>query len=73
MKGKATQQSLAAWLNFASGAIQWGELVPTDPEDAFSSAIMAIEDILLDLDGDDDHEEYVLANDIATAINEMDE
>jgi hypothetical protein len=73
MKGKATQQSLAAWLNFASGAILWDELVPTEPEDSFSNAIMAVEDILLDLDGDDDHEDYVLANDIATAMNEMDE
>jgi PKD repeat protein len=77
IKGKAAQQALATWLNFASGAVLWDQLVPTgqpsDPEDLFSEAIIAIEDVLLDLDGDEDHEDYVLANDIATAINEMDE
>jgi hypothetical protein len=71
MKGKATQQSLAAWLNFASGAIQWDEIVPTG--DLFSEAIMEIEDILLDLDGDYEHADYVLAQHVASAINEMDD
>jgi hypothetical protein len=69
MKGKATQQALAAWLNFASGAVGWEETVPTG--DAFYAAIACVEDLLLDPDSE--HADYVLAKEIAVAINQMDE
>ncbi len=69
MKGKATGQSLAAWLNFASGAVGWDETVPTTQP--LWQAMGQVEDILLHPDSN--HPDYVLANDIATSINEMDE
>jgi hypothetical protein len=70
MKGKATQQALAAWLNFACGAVGWNEPAPTGQ--LFSTSMQQIDDILLDLDGDMDHQDYVLAMEMAAAINERD-
>jgi len=46
------QQLLAAWLNFAHGAIEWDRLVDTDgdgrPDTRFLTAIEAAEDLRLD-------------------------
>jgi hypothetical protein len=69
MHGKAIQQALAAWLNFASGAIGWEE--PISNGQTFGDAMAAVERILLDPTAS--HKDYVTANQIATSINEMNE
>ena len=69
MKGKATKQALAAWLNFAEGGVLWNQIVPSGQP--FHDAMAQIEAILLDPGST--HGDYVLANEIAEAINTMDE
>jgi hypothetical protein len=78
MRGKANAQALAAWLNFASGAVGWNELVPVRlTEDGptvtmtFSAAMAQVEAILLNPSAS--HSELVKAKSIAASINEMDE
>ncbi|MFC1925996.1 PKD domain-containing protein, partial [Chloroflexota bacterium] len=69
MKGKATKQGLAAWLNFAAGGVLWDEIVPSGQP--FNEAMAQVEGIRLNPDST--HEDYVQANWIAEAINTMDE
>jgi hypothetical protein len=68
MKGKAVKQALAAWLNFAKGAVIWDEIVPTGQ--TFAQAMEQVEAIILDPDST--HADYVEAKNIAEAINLMD-
>ena len=75
-RGKAEAQVLAAWLNFAHGAIGWDEvIVLEDDEDAeslpFQQLIAEAEAILLDPDASDEALER--AKDLAEAVNERDE
>jgi len=79
MWAKAVQQALAAWLNFASGAVAWDETMTIRGDDdagrsltmAFQDAMPAVESILLDPNAT--HSDLAWANTIATSINEIDE
>jgi hypothetical protein len=53
---KAIRRALSAWLNFASGAVVWDEMVSMPTSDGgprvlvtFNEAMAQVEDILLDL------------------------
>ena len=69
---KAHKQALAAWLNFASGAIGWTELVDTDGDNVADTsfyAIMAtVEGILAD-GGAASHADLVIASSLAESVN----
>jgi hypothetical protein len=75
MRPKAQAQLLSAWLNFASGAVGWDELVDTDrdgaPDMSFHAVMEQAEAILLNPDAS--HEELVRAKDLVEAANLMDE
>ncbi|MCO6454942.1 MAG: tandem-95 repeat protein, partial [Pirellulaceae bacterium] len=75
MKGKAVTQALAAWLNFAKGAVKASDPVPNvagaPANMTFAQAMALVEAILLSPSSR--HTDFALANNIATAINEMDE
>jgi hypothetical protein len=68
MLGKAEAQFLAAWLNFAHGAVGWDQIVllPDGTAMPFYGLIQAVE-ALLDLDSD--HEQLVQAKDWAESVN----
>ncbi len=72
-RAKATKQLLAAWLNFASGAIGWNETVNVELEDdttlslTFAQLIDQAEDILGDPDATRHDLEF--AKDLAEAVN----
>ncbi len=75
-RGKAEAQVLAAWLNFAHGAIGWDEVIVfEDHEDGssmpFHQLMAEAEAILLDPDAPDEVLER--AKDLAEAVNERDE
>jgi streptogramin lyase len=75
MRDKAEAQLLAAWLNFANGAVGWAELIDTDGDDVddmpFYQVVSAAEAILLDADAS--HAQLVHAKDLAEAVNTHDE
>ena len=68
---KAEAQTLAAWLNFAKGAVDWNELVDTDGDGIgdmrFGDLIGEIELLLGNLDASKDDLER--AKDLAEAVN----
>ncbi|MDP6717375.1 MAG: hypothetical protein QGF59_01915, partial [Pirellulaceae bacterium] len=68
---KAHKQALAAWLNFASGAIGWTELVDTDgdnvPDTTFGDVMTTVESILSDLGAS--HADLVIASSLAESVN----
>jgi len=68
---KATAQFLAAWLNFASGRVDWDELIDTDGDGVddteFNEVIWKAEAILLDTNASKDELEH--AKDLAEAVN----
>ncbi|MDP6717374.1 MAG: hypothetical protein QGF59_01910, partial [Pirellulaceae bacterium] len=70
----ATQQTLAAWLNFAKGAIEWTELVDTDgdnvPDTAFGDLIAEVKSILNNPDATKD--DLNRAKDLAESVNQHD-
>lgn len=71
MRNKAAAQLLAAWLNFAHGAVGWDELIDTNDDDVgdtpFHQVMSEAETILLDADAT--HEELAHAKDLAEAAN----
>ena len=69
----AIGQTLAAWLNFASGTVLWDESVTVDPVLVlpFHQLIAEVEAILLDPFAT--HRDIEHANDLAEAVNEHDE
>lgn len=75
-RSKAEAQVLAAWLNFANGAVRWDEvIVLEDDQDAgsmsFHQLMAEAETILLDRDALDDALER--GKSLAEAVNERDE
>ena len=72
---KAVRQTLAAWLNWASGGVAWDEGIDLDgdmaPDMEFSVLIAMVEAILLDPDSD--HADLEMAKDLAEAVNLLDE
>ena len=70
----AEKQTLAAWLNFAYGAIDWTEMIDTDkdgvPDMMFGDLIGAVENILADEDATAN--ELERAKDLAEAVNKHD-
>jgi hypothetical protein len=74
MRIKATQQTLAAWLNFAAGAVGWTEMLDVDGDgvaDTPVSAVLAtIESILGDPSAT--QADLVTAKDLAELINLLD-
>jgi len=77
MLHKADAQLFSAWLNFASGSVNWDQLIPIEDEDGsiielpFHDLIARAEALLLDPESTDP--EYELAKDYAEAINLLDE
>lgn len=84
MRGKATQRALAAWLNFAYGAVGWDEGIAVrlsggddDDDDeppvtkTFGEWMTEVEAVLLNPNAS--HSDLVRASAIANAINELDE
>ena len=76
-RAKAQAQLLAAWLNFANGAVERDEAVPLDDDDdgaptlPFHELISQAETILLDLDAS--RRDLKQAKDLAEAVNLLDE
>ncbi len=75
-RGKAEAQVLAAWLNFASGAVGWDEEVVLEDDEGggsmpFDQLIAEAEAILLDSDASDEALERT--KDLAEAVNERGE
>jgi PKD repeat protein len=72
---KATRQTLAAWLNFAAGAVAWDEPIDLDgdlvPDTTFGELIAAVEAILNDPVASD--EDLVLAKSLSEVVNLLDE
>jgi hypothetical protein len=79
MRDRAMAQLLAAWLNFASGAVNWDETIRVEPDDddgppmtlTYAEAVALIEATLLD--GDTTHSDLVRAKTVAASINETHE
>jgi hypothetical protein len=75
MRDLAQSQLLAAWLNFAHGAVGWDEAIDTDGDEAadtpFYQVVSAAETILLDDEAT--HLELEQAKDLAEAVNLHDE
>ena len=75
MRDKATRQTLAAWLNFASGAVAWDEPIDSDgdllADTTFGELVADIELILLDPAAT--HDELVLARMLAEIVNLLDD
>jgi hypothetical protein len=69
IQDQAAEQALAAWLNFAWGAISWDDSIP-DLGRPFHQVMADIEATFLNPDAT--HTDYVKANDLAVTINEMD-
>lgn len=73
-RNHAEQQVLAAWLNFAKGAVDWnnpGDLIQTDSGPmTFEALIHIVEDILNDEDATKAELDY--ARDLAESVNKMD-
>ena len=69
IRGQAIEQALAAWLNFAWGAMAWDDIIPALSH-PFYQVMVDIETIFLTADSS--AADYVWANDLAVAINEMD-
>lgn len=74
IRDHATQQALAAWLNFASGAVGWDdEIIDIDGDtvpETLMEVIEFIETILLDPFAT--QADLVLANDLADVVNLLD-
>jgi len=72
---KATAQALAAWLNFASGRVNWDELIDTDDDGEddteFNEIVDDMEAILLNPNASKKQLEH--AKDLAEAVNLHDE
>ena len=70
-RAKATKQALAAWLNWASGAIGWTELIDTDGDNVadtpFNAVIAAVDAVILD--GGASNGDLNGAKDLAEAVN----
>lgn len=74
IREKAQAQLLAAWLNYAGGAVAWTELIEIKDEKVykpFSQIIQEVEAILLNPEAT--HQELEYAKDLAEAINKADE
>jgi hypothetical protein len=75
MRDLSQSQLLAAWLNFAHGAVGWDELIDTDGDEAadtpFYQVVSAAETILLNDEAT--HLELEQAKDLAEAVNLHDE
>lgn len=75
MRDNAEAQLLAAWLNFAQGAVGWDELIDTNDDDVgdipFHQVMSEAEAILLNADAT--HDELEHAKDLAEAVNLHDE
>ena len=69
IQGQATEQALAAWLNFAWGAVGWDDSIP-DLGRPLHQVMADIEATFINPDAS--HTDYVRANDLAVTINEMD-
>ena len=73
-RNKALSQTLAAWLNFAKGAIDWTEMIDTDddgiPDMAFGDLIGQVESTLGNPDATKADLEQ--AKDLAEAVNQHD-
>lgn len=69
MRAKALQHSLAAWLNFASGSVNWEEMITLNDETAlpFSQLMASVEALLLDPTSV--HADFVNAKNLAEAVN----
>ncbi|HEX8684806.1 MAG TPA: PKD domain-containing protein, partial [Ardenticatenaceae bacterium] len=65
MKGKATQELLAAWLNFAKGGIGWNTRLASGK--SFSQTIYQIEAIIFNPTST--HNDFVQAKNLAQSIN----
>ena len=69
IQGQAIEQALAAWLNFARGAVEWNATIPRLSR-PFDQVMAEIESVFLT--ANPIAADYVRANDLAVAINEMD-
>ena len=73
-RDKALAQTLAAWLNFAKGAVDFNELIDTNkdgtPDTAFSAVIAEVESILENENATKSELEH--AKDLAEAVNKHD-
>lgn len=67
---KALAQTLAAWLNFAKGAVAWDEAITVDGEEfTFETLIAEVEDLL---SGEPTKADLERAKDLAEAVNQLD-
>ncbi|MEF8979215.1 MAG: PKD domain-containing protein [Haloarculaceae archaeon] len=75
VRGRARGETLAAWLNFASGAVGWNERIDTDgdgeAETPFNEVMTEVESVLRDPDAT--QEEVEQARDIAESVNNLPE
>ncbi|MFP3853498.1 MAG: PKD domain-containing protein [Anaerolineales bacterium] len=74
MRSKAEAQLLAAWLNFANGAVDWNQQIDTGDDPlgtaSYSQVIQTAEAILLDAEAD--HQQLERAKDLAETVNHLD-